>query len=229
MLWDPEIQAAFEQLPGAAANELKLDPWIADQLDAFIALHEVEVAPTAADALAADRRAAPRRAAGGRGAHGRPRAEPIPEVAARLGGELAPFQWVAVRYALEARRTFLADEQGLGKTVEALAALEADGAFPAVVVCPASMKLTWEREAAHWLPHRSRRRAERPRPARRRRRHHDPQLRDRRGAPGGARAPRAAGAGGRRVALLQEPAGQAHPGGAPAGRRAFRPTGCGWR
>ena len=26
----------------------------------------------------------------------------------RLGGELAPFQWAAVRYALDARRTFLA-------------------------------------------------------------------------------------------------------------------------
>src|SRR5207248_1465419 len=48
----------------------------------------------------------------------------------------------------------LADEQGLGKTVQALAALEADGAYPAVVVCPASMKLTWEREAARWLPNR---------------------------------------------------------------------------
>ncbi len=79
--------------------------------------------------------------------------EPIAGLA--LGGELAPFQWAGVRYALHARQTFLADEQGLGKTVEALATLEADGAFPAVVVCPASMKLTWEREARHWLPHRS--------------------------------------------------------------------------
>ena len=68
-------------------------------------------------------------------------ADPIPETAAVLGGEPTPFQWAAVRYALDARGTFLADEQGLGKTVEALAALEADGAFPAVVVCPASMKL----------------------------------------------------------------------------------------
>jgi SNF2 family DNA or RNA helicase len=50
---------------------------------------------------------------------------------------------------------FLADEQGLGKTVEALATLEADGAYPAIVVCPASLKLNWEREAARWLPHRS--------------------------------------------------------------------------
>jgi SWI/SNF-related matrix-associated actin-dependent regulator of chromatin subfamily A-like protein 1 len=72
-----------------------------------------------------------------------------------LGGELHPFQRAGVRYALERRRTFIADEQGLGKTVQALAALEADGAFPAAVVCPASMKLTWERECGRWLPRRS--------------------------------------------------------------------------
>ena len=71
-----------------------------------------------------------------------------------LGGELHPFQRAGVRYALERRRTFIADEQGLGKTVQALATIEADDAFPAVVVCPASMKLVWERETQHWLPHR---------------------------------------------------------------------------
>jgi hypothetical protein len=73
----------------------------------------------------------------------------------QLGGELHPFQRAGVRYALERRRTFIADEQGLGKTVQALATLESDGAFPAVVICPASMKLTWERESQHWLPDRS--------------------------------------------------------------------------
>jgi SWI/SNF-related matrix-associated actin-dependent regulator of chromatin subfamily A-like protein 1 len=72
-----------------------------------------------------------------------------------LGGELHPFQRAGVRYALARRRTFIADEQGLGKTVQALATLESDGAFPAVVVCPASMKLTWERESLHWLPDRN--------------------------------------------------------------------------
>jgi SWI/SNF-related matrix-associated actin-dependent regulator 1 of chromatin subfamily A len=81
--------------------------------------------------------------------------EPIASVAAVLGGELAPFQWGAVRYALRARRAFLADEQGLGKTVEALATVEADDAYPTVVVCPASLKLNWEREIERWLPHRS--------------------------------------------------------------------------
>jgi superfamily II DNA or RNA helicase len=72
-----------------------------------------------------------------------------------LGGVLHPFQRAGVRYALERRRTFIADEQGLGKTVQALATVEADDAFPTVVVCPASMKLMWEREAGIWLPNRS--------------------------------------------------------------------------
>jgi SWI/SNF-related matrix-associated actin-dependent regulator of chromatin subfamily A-like protein 1 len=72
-----------------------------------------------------------------------------------LGGELHPFQRAGVQYALARRRTFIADEQGLGKTVQALATLEADDAFPAVVVCPASMKLMWERESLKWLPWRS--------------------------------------------------------------------------
>jgi hypothetical protein len=72
-----------------------------------------------------------------------------------LGGELHPFQRAGVRYALDRRRTFIADEQGLGKTIQALATLESDGAFPAVVLCPASMKLIWERETQRWLPDRS--------------------------------------------------------------------------
>ncbi len=71
-----------------------------------------------------------------------------------LGGVLRPFQRAGVAYALRQRRTFIADEQGLGKTVQALAALELDDAYPAVVVCPASIKLNWEREAHIWLPER---------------------------------------------------------------------------
>jgi SNF2 family DNA or RNA helicase len=69
-----------------------------------------------------------------------------------LHGKLMPFQTAGVVYALRQRRTFIADEQGLGKTVQALAAIEADEAYPAVVVCPASLKLNWLRECARWLP-----------------------------------------------------------------------------
>ena len=155
VLWDPDIGLAFTELPGAnGTRSVPLDPWLAEALDAFLARHEVEVAGEAVDVLerllAAHRSAADavRRSRATEG-------EPIADTAAVLGGELAPFQWAAVRYALDARGTFLADEQGLGKTVEALTAIEADGAFPAVVVCPASMKLGWERETQRWLPHRS--------------------------------------------------------------------------
>jgi SWI/SNF-related matrix-associated actin-dependent regulator 1 of chromatin subfamily A len=155
VLWDPEVGSAFERLPGAAGGRaVPIDPWVIEPLEAFIALHEVEVRPRAALVLA-ELRAEHDQAAAAVRASRATTAEPIPEVAAVLGGTLEPFQWAGVRYVLGARRAFLADEQGLGKTVEALAALEADDAYPAIVVCPASLKLNWRREASVWLAHRS--------------------------------------------------------------------------
>ncbi|MGZ6644046.1 MAG: DEAD/DEAH box helicase [Solirubrobacteraceae bacterium] len=156
VLWDREAADAFAKLPGAGDNSRALpsDPWIVEPLDAFLALHGVAVEGSAARVLGA-LRAQHDEALHQIRASRADSAPPIPHAAAALGGELAPFQWAGVRYALDARRCFLADEQGLGKTVEALAALEADGAYPAIVVCPASLKLNWEREAARWLPHRS--------------------------------------------------------------------------
>ena len=73
-----------------------------------------------------------------------------------LTAPLRPFQGAAVDYALRARRTFLSDEPGLGKTIQALATLEAADAYPALVVAPASLRLNWLREAERWLPHRTR-------------------------------------------------------------------------
>jgi SWI/SNF-related matrix-associated actin-dependent regulator of chromatin subfamily A-like protein 1 len=155
VLWDPDTGPAFEALPGAeGGRSLPLDPWLLEPLDAFVALHSVQVTPSAAAALERLRAEAAEAAAAIRASRAT-EGDPIPAVAAVLGGTLEPFQWGAVHYALERRRTFLADEQGLGKTVEALAAIEADGAFPAIVVCPASLKLNWEREARRWLAHRS--------------------------------------------------------------------------
>ena len=156
VLWDHDAGVAFDALPGAgdAGRTLPVDPWIVEQLDAFMATHGVTVDGTAAELLA-ELRAEHDEAMAEIRASRTTTGEPIAATAAVLGGELAPFQWGAVRYALRARRTFLADEQGLGKTVEALATLEADDAYPAVVVCPASLKLNWERETERWLPHRS--------------------------------------------------------------------------
>jgi SWI/SNF-related matrix-associated actin-dependent regulator 1 of chromatin subfamily A len=155
VLWDPEVGLAFERLTASEGTRaVPLDPWAAEELDAFIARHDVEVTGRALEVLE-QLRAEHRQAAGAVRRSRATASEPIEPAASALGGELAPFQWAAVDYALQARRAFLADEQGLGKTVEALAALEADGAYPAVVVCPAALKLNWEREAQKWLPHRS--------------------------------------------------------------------------
>lgn len=69
-----------------------------------------------------------------------------------LGGELLPFQRAGVAYALKTRRTFIADEMGLGKTVQALATIKAADTFPAIIVCPATLKINWRKEVTKWLP-----------------------------------------------------------------------------
>ena len=45
-------------------------------------------------------------------------------------------------------RALLADEMGLGKTLQALWYITKTDSYPAVIVCPASLKMNWQREAA---------------------------------------------------------------------------------
>lgn len=69
-----------------------------------------------------------------------------------LKAELLPYQLEGVRYALKRNRVLIADEMGLGKTLQALAFLQARKDLrPAVVVCPASLKLNWLRECGKFL------------------------------------------------------------------------------
>jgi superfamily II DNA or RNA helicase len=135
----------------AALPAISADPFCVPELDRFLDEHGVWVEPGAL-ALLQEAREEHARSAGLVALSAAHDAEL--EVAG-LGGELKPFQRAGVAYLLERRRAFLADEQGLGKTIEALAALQADEAFPAVVVCPANLKLNWERETRVWLPGRS--------------------------------------------------------------------------
>jgi superfamily II DNA or RNA helicase len=153
--WDPDTIPAFLALPACEAHgrSLPLDPYLVEPLEHYLRTHGVEVAANAAEAL--DRLRTEHDAAIEDVRRSRAHDAPPLAVEAALGGELRPFQRAGVAYVLRARRTFLADEQGLGKTVQALAALEADDAYPAVVVCPASLKLNWQREAEHWVGHRS--------------------------------------------------------------------------
>lgn len=69
-----------------------------------------------------------------------------------LRGTLRPFQRAGVQYALKNKRVLIGDQMGLGKTVEALATIQAANAYPALIICPASLKLNWQREARKWLP-----------------------------------------------------------------------------
>ncbi len=130
---------------------IRADPFCVPELDAFLAEHGTWVDPPALELLQEVREEHARAA----GLVALSAATDGPLEVPGLGGELKPFQRAGVSYLLTQRRAFLADEQGLGKTIEALAAIEADGAYPAVVVCPASLKLNWLREIERWLPGRS--------------------------------------------------------------------------
>jgi SWI/SNF-related matrix-associated actin-dependent regulator of chromatin subfamily A-like protein 1 len=136
---------------------IRADPFCVEELDRFLAERDIWIEPEALVVLQEIREQAAR-AAGLVALSSATDAAlgPVASAAlANLGGELKPFQRAGVAYLLEQRRAFLADEQGLGKTIEALATLEADDAYPAIVVCPASLKLNWMREIERWLPERS--------------------------------------------------------------------------
>ena len=130
---------------------IRADPFCVEELDRFLAERDIWIDPDALVVLQ-DIREQHSHAAG---LVALSSATDASLEVAGLGGELKPFQRAGVTYLLAQRRAFLADEQGLGKTIEALATLEADGAYPAVVVCPASLKLNWMRELERWLPGRT--------------------------------------------------------------------------
>ena len=148
---------AFAELPGAivayrgATPTLRADPFCVRELDALLEAHDVWIEPDALVELQRVREEHARAA----GLVALSAATDAQLEVDGLGGELKPFQRAGVRYLLAQRRAFLADEQGLGKTIEALACVEADRAYPAIVLCPASLKLNWLREIERWLPDRS--------------------------------------------------------------------------
>ena len=73
---------------------------------------------------------------------------PLPTLTVPHNLLIEPYQYQkeGIAYAIDKKRCILGDEQGLGKTVEAIGLLTATRAFPALVICPASLKINWQRE-----------------------------------------------------------------------------------
>ena len=81
------------------------------------------------------------------------------EVTEQVEGDqdLFPHQRAGVNFLSTARRALLADEPGLGKTAQAIRALKklkdgGEAVFPALIVCPNTLKMNWKREFALWWP-----------------------------------------------------------------------------
>lgn len=65
---------------------------------------------------------------------------------------LYPFQQAGAQFLILAKQAILADPMGSGKTVQAIAAARILNSLPALIVCPNSMKKTWEKELERWWP-----------------------------------------------------------------------------
>jgi SWI/SNF-related matrix-associated actin-dependent regulator 1 of chromatin subfamily A len=72
---------------------------------------------------------------------------PCPEGLAYL-----PFQKAGIEFALARRNTLIADQMGLGKSIQAIGIANSIECLKSIlVVCPASIKINWKREFEKWL------------------------------------------------------------------------------
>lgn len=156
--FNPDLVAAVKGLPGrqwCRAGDpvdrrwtVPLDSSTADKLVQFADTQGFDIDQSLQDrlqALAADRAQSIQAS----------RALDSDVVIQGLGKTLRPFQRAGVAYAAAKQRTFIGDEMGLGKTPQALATVQYLGAYPTLVVCKATGKITWPREVAMWLPGRT--------------------------------------------------------------------------
>jgi len=71
--------------------------------------------------------------------------------------DLYPFQRAGVQFLAYARKGLCCDEMGTGKTVQTIRTLKrlsdnGEQVFPAIVVCPNNMTITWRKEFDRWWP-----------------------------------------------------------------------------
>lgn len=59
-----------------------------------------------------------------------------------------PYQQEGIEAGLRMHRLLIGDEPGLGKTLQSIGIVNAAHAYPALVICPSSLKINWQREFA---------------------------------------------------------------------------------
>lgn len=64
----------------------------------------------------------------------------------RLKVEPYGYQREGIVFGLEKRHFLIGDEPGLGKTLQSIGVTDCAGAYPCLVICPASLKINWQRE-----------------------------------------------------------------------------------
>lgn len=67
-------------------------------------------------------------------------------LAHHLNIEPYPYQREGIIFGLEKKRLLIGDEPGLGKTLQSIGIIDTANAYPALVICPSSLKINWQRE-----------------------------------------------------------------------------------
>lgn len=73
---------------------------------------------------------------------------PMPKLTVPHGLKLEPYEYQkeGIAYALQHKRCIFGDQPGLGKTLQAIGTVTIARAYPVLVVCPAALKINWQRE-----------------------------------------------------------------------------------
>lgn len=66
-----------------------------------------------------------------------------------------PYQLDGIAFGLKHRRILIGDEPGLGKTLQSIGIVDTAGAYPALVICPSSLKINWQREFEKFTDHKA--------------------------------------------------------------------------
>ena len=68
------------------------------------------------------------------------------------GLEYLPYQRAGIAFALDRPSVLIGDDMGLGKTIQLIGIINADPTLKSIlIICPASLKLNWQRELNKWL------------------------------------------------------------------------------